>query len=81
MEELRGRSASQQQSSDMKWFNAREQSPRSEDPVLVHISGMYYICTYDRHEKIFRLGERLGQYFDPGKEIIFWTEISGPVKT
>ena len=62
----------------MKWKNALEAKPKDKSLVLVQAGGAYAICIYDKEENIYKLKDRIGTYFVPKREKIYWVEFTPP---
>jgi hypothetical protein len=62
-----------------KWNNAtQDYKPRHMEVVLVCVKGIYHITLYDEENNHFRLREDPSSYFDPEKQLIYWTEFVNP---
>jgi hypothetical protein len=63
----------------VKWYNANiDLVPADGQEVFVFNSDIYYVSIYDAKENLFRLRDDKKSFFDPRKNLIYWTEFTNP---
>ncbi len=64
----------------MNWIDYNEKSPEHREIVLICVSSVYYIATYNQTSEVFETFDRNHRIDFEKKHKVYWTELTLPDK-